>query len=282
MVGSTDVMVFAVNQRVVVEPDYRSISLIPMRIAKKIILFLILFCLTVFVVRQVIVTYPMVLFGWKTQSGNLILYSDQPFEETDGVRELETVRGKLQRSPLYSEAKNYRIFLCNRKSRRALLFFPIYEARGLNYPCVRNAFLCGGVVKDDALLLPNGTVVRNGLPLSYYATHEITHSLTNDTMGVWKYMFIPEWIREGYADYVGRGSLLKQQGMVEAFLADAPEMNFPAKAPYMRFNILVGYCLETLGMSEEALLCSRISRKEIETRVRVDFEGGKEPIDITE
>ena len=273
MLRNPDAKVFAVNRRVVVEPVHQSISLILMRIARKVILYLILTFMGVFVVRQVIVTYPMFLFGWKAQSGNLILYSDQPFKETDGVRVLETIRFNLQRSPLYSEEKDYRIFLCNRKSRRAFFFFPVYKARGLYYPCIRNAFLCGGVVEDDALLLPNGIVVRNGLPLSYYVTHEITHSLTNDAMGVWKYMFIPEWIREGYADYVGRGSLLNQEGMIQTFLEDAPEMNFPAKAPYMRFNILVGYCLETLGMSEVELFCSNMPRREIEATVRADFEN---------
>lgn len=243
-----------------------------MCITKKVVLLLILFGLGVFVIRQVIVTYPMFLFGWKAQSGNLVLYSDRPFKKTDGVRVIETIRSNLQRSPLYSEEKNYRIFLCNLKLRRALFFFPNYAARGLYYPCTCNVFLCGGVVEKDALLLPNGTVVRNGLPLSYYATHEITHSLSNHTIGVWKYMFIPEWVREGYVDYVARGSLLNQEGMIEAFLEDAPEMNFPAKAPYMRFNILVGYCLETLEMNEKELLCSRIPRKEMETKIREEFE----------
>ena len=83
-----------------------------------------------------------------------------------------------------------------------------YGAGGVNFfPLTRNVFLRQSDIDRDALMRPNGTPAERPRTLTYYAAHEIGHSLTGEREGfAHLYNFgLPVWVREGYADYVGLG-----------------------------------------------------------------------------
>jgi hypothetical protein len=215
-----------------------------------------------------IVFFPSPLFTYELRAGNLVIHSDTAFDAAGGRAFLERVRERLETSPLNDTNVRHDIYLCDTRWRRILFFLPCERAGGLHYFLSHNAFLSGGSVADDLLRSPAGIWVRDGRPLSYFAAHEITHTLCEDSVGIAKYCAMPDWIKEGYADNVGRGSALKMPGMREAFLTDAATMREPAAAPYLRYNVLVAYCLEIRGLSVRDLLSSGMSQEEAETLAR--------------
>ena len=55
---------------------------------------------------------------------------------------------------------------------------------------------------------------------------------------------MPQWIRGGYADYVGKGAAFNYAEARQSFLSGAPKMDFGRSGLYMPFNLLVAYLLD--------------------------------------
>jgi len=83
-------------------------------------------------------------------------------------------------------------------------------------------------------------------------------------VGFWRFHRTPDWIKEGYADFVGRGDAWERSTAKEGFLNNSPEMTTPVIAPYLRFNLLFSYYHTQMGQSVESLSMHPTSREEAE------------------
>ena len=90
--------------------------------------------------------------------------------------------------------------------------------------------------------------------LDYFIAHELTHELTGRTVGPLRFYRMPQWIREGYADYIGKGDTFRYEEARQAFLAGVPEMEFQRSGLYWRFHLLVSYLLDHKHWPVERLL----------------------------
>ena len=209
--------------------------------------------------------FPQPLFTWSTEADNLALYSDSPFTAQAGGKLLAAIQSRLSRSPLYSRADSHAIFICNSSWRRRLFFWPDPNAGGLNYsPLSSNVFLVGADIAANRLIKPSGKADILGRGLDHFVAHEIAHTLTCRAVGFWEYRRLPDWVKEGYAEYVARGPQFNCDASLAAFLAGAPEMNQPALAPYRRYELLVGFLLEKKGWTLQRLLEKPIDQRQAE------------------
>jgi hypothetical protein len=71
----------------------------------------------------------------------------------------------------------------------------------------------------------------------------VTHQLTGRALGPVAYLRLPQWVREGYADYIGKGSTIDFDSYRMAFLAGAPEMNHQRSGLYSEFHLFVAWQL---------------------------------------
>lgn len=212
--------------------------------------------------------WPERVFPYCCNEQNLALFSDEPIE-TSGAREvLARVQRKLAASPLYDARQEFGIFVCNTAWRRRLFFLVAPRAGGAHYFALPKVFLSGADFSARRLIAPSGVLVRDERMLDYFIAHEIAHHCTGTATGWIAYYWLPDWIREGYADYVGRGSVVARPGAHAAFLAEVPEMNWPADAPYVRYNLLVGHFLEEKHWPLAHLLECGLTRAEAEVRTR--------------
>src|SRR4029079_2299793 len=106
--------------------------------------------------------------------------------------------------------------------------------------------------------------------LDYFIAHEITHTLTAQAVGWVDYYKLPQWVREGYADYVGKGSAFNYDEAKSAFLADVPEMNWEKSGLYWRFHLLVAYLLDRQHWSVQRLLTEPMEQAAIEDAIRAE------------
>lgn len=67
---------------------------------------------------------------------------------------------------------------------------------------------------------------------------------------------------------MGRGSVYARPGAGAAFLAEAPEMNSPAIAPYLRYNLMLGFWVEQERRPLETVFEAPEDRSPVEVRVR--------------
>jgi hypothetical protein len=198
---------------------------------------------------------PQPFFLWSLRCDRLTLYSDRLIPEAAGKRIIELAAGKLSLSPLYSGPQDHHVFICNSRWRQMLFFNKDYGVGGVaQYPVTANVFLREAWIEDNRLLSSRGSPVMGDRTLDYFLAHEITHQLTGRFLGPIRYVQSPQWVREGYADYVGKGSSFQYNEAKRAFLAGAPEMDWKKSGLYWRFHLLVAYLLDHQHWSLEQLL----------------------------
>ncbi|MGD0299083.1 MAG: hypothetical protein ABSE86_18410 [Bryobacteraceae bacterium] len=165
---------------------------------------------------------PQPFFSFSVRANSLVLHSDRPFSAPAAERVLKLAEAKLATSPLYSSAQDHDIFICNSRWRQMLFFNKDYEVGGVApYPVTANVFLRDAHIEDNRLIGPRGGRVPGDRTLDYFIAHEITHQLTGHAIGPVRYLRLPQWVREGYADYVGKGSSFDYDTARRAFLAES-------------------------------------------------------------
>ncbi len=218
---------------------------------------------------------PRPLFPFVVKADHLEMRSDRPFDPAGGARLLQLAKAKLARSPLFSNTTNYDVFLCNARWRQLLFFNKDYGVGGVApYPVTSNVFLRGARIENDRLISPNGYPVAGDRTLDYFVAHEITHQLTGHALGPIRYFELPQWVREGYADYVAKGDSFNYREARTAFLAGAPEMDWKRSGLYWRFQLLVSYLLDRQAWTVDRLLRDPPAQAAVEAAVKNDQAQG--------
>ena len=212
-----------------------------------------------------LICFPQPLFSTTLRSGHLILHSDQPIPEAAGTHVLRLAEAKLAKSPLWTGQRDYDIYICNARWRQVIFFNKDYGAGGVAlYPLTTNhVFLRDARIEDNRLISPRGTPVAADRPLDYFIAHEITHLLT----GPWH---PPQWVREGYADHIGKGSEIDLNQSRQSFLSNNPEMDYAKSGLYRRFHLLVAWQLPRGKQTVEQLLHDPPPQSAAEVSVKED------------
>ncbi len=227
----------------------------------------------ILVLIGVLLNVPQPFFHTSVSAKNLTLYSDQAFTTESGQRVLELAEAKLATSPLYSAAQKHLIFICNARWRQRIFFTYQYGVGGVNYyPFTTNVFLRDSIIEENCLLGPNGNRVAGERTLDYFIAHEIAHTLTGQAVGPIDYHRLPQWKREGYADYIGKGVAFNYDEAKRAFLANDPKMDWAKSGLYGRFHLLVAHLLDKQHWSVQRLLEDPIEQTAVETMIRAEKE----------
>jgi hypothetical protein len=236
---------------------------------KKLWLRIIAALLTTLAIYLALLCFPQPFFRWSVSAANLTLYSDEPFSPELGKKVLEIAQAKLAASPLYSAQERHAAFICNARWRQRLFFNLDYGVGGVNlYPLTSNVFLRDALIEENRLISPSGNPVPGDRTLDYFIAHEIAHTLTKRSAGWYHHWKLPEWIREGYPDYVAKGSSFNYDGARRAFLEEAAEMDRWKSGLYLRYHLLVAHLLDKEHWSVQRLLEDSIEQSAVEEAVR--------------
>ncbi len=242
-----------------------------MKFKKKLLLKIGAALVAVVALLLVLLNVPQPFFHTSVNAKNLTLYSDQSFTPAAGQQVLQLVEAKLTKSPLYSTEQKHLVFICNARWRQRLFFMYVYGVAGVNYyPFTTNVFLRDSIIEENCLIGPGGNRVPGERTLDYFIAHEITHSLTGQAVGGLDYQRLPQWKREGYADYVGKGAAFNYDEAKAAFLADDRKMDYAKSGLYWRFNLLVAHLLEKKHWSVQQMLTEQIEQTAIEAMIRAE------------
>ena len=217
--------------------------------------------------------HPEPAFAFRVTQGRLSLYSDQPFTPERGRAFLADVQRRLRASPL-DDGAHHSIFVTNTGWRRAIAFFAAPGAAGLNYhPLTANVFIRRADVDRDRVIGASGREAAPPRTLAYYAAHEIAHTLTSERRGPGKLWnrTLPQWVREGYADYVGMGVRGEADELFRRLRAGDPALDVKRSGQYARFRLLTAYYLEVRGWTVEHLLRAPPPQAEAEREMTRDL-----------
>lgn len=222
----------------------------PMKSAFK---WLALFILIVLSFYALCLRFPEPFFKHHLRHENILLYSDRPIPG-EALPILKEVRRRLARSDIYDPARKYRIFMCNHPARFA--FFANFKHRvgGINYELFNgNSFLRGASIRHDRLIGPSGREVPGERTLAYFITHEVMHGITAARVNLVRYYRLPQWIKEGYADYIARERFDFGDNLAR-FRNAAPEMDPHHSGLYLKYHLFVAYLLDIRRIGTEKMM----------------------------
>ena len=243
-----------------------------MRILKRLLLWSGMAVGVLLVVAATLIVWPTPLFAYSAASGRIVVASDRPIPPAGAARVLQDCERLLARSPLAAEGRRYRLYVTNADWRHRLFFLRHQDAGGLAYfyGFGGTVFLAGADF-DAGRLIKWGYVTTPPRTLAYFCAHEITHLVTGEHLGIWASETQPQWVHEGFADYVAIESRESFEGL-RAALGDRP-VDVPMMqryGAYPRFRLLVTYFLEKRGWSADALLRTRLSFEAALAMMRAD------------
>ena len=217
-----------------------------------------------------LILHPQPLFAYSAQRANVVLHTRAPMPPQAGPLLDEVVR-RISRSPLYDARRTHHVFLCDTPTLFGFLTVDAYRAGGVAHAALGgNVFIRPFSIERGTVTGPSGQEKTGERTLAYFIAHEVTHAMTADRTGRWRYRKLSAFQVEGYADYVGFGRPLDLPRERQALVADAPEMSPRRSGLYKRYELLVAYLLERRGLSVDELLAGRLEQRQIEEQLLGD------------
>lgn len=97
------------------------------------------------------------------------------------------------------------VFICEPPWLFALFARHNYRAGGVAEAFTgQHVFLRESDMERDRLIGPGGQPFAADRPLSYFIAHEVMHIANARALGRLAYLRLPQWVNDGYADYVAR------------------------------------------------------------------------------
>ncbi len=217
-----------------------------------------------------LILHPQPLFAYSAQRANVVLHTRGPLPPQAGPLLDEVVR-RISRSPLYDARRTHHVFLCDTRALFGFFTVNSYRSGGVSHAELGgNVFIRPFSIERGTVTGPSGQEKTGERTLAYFIAHEVTHAMTADRTGRWRYRQLSAFQVEGYADYVGFGRPLDLAREREALIEDAPEMSTRRSGLYKRYELLVAYLLERRGLSVDRLLAGRREQRQIEDELLSD------------
>lgn len=183
--------------------------------------------------------FPQVLFAHSVTAEGITLYSRTPLPAKAGEC-LKRAAALAQKSELAVPARRERVFVCN--SQWLFQFFKP-KAGGFAYsvPVTDHIFIADADFAADVARWP--APKYNTRSLSSVMAHEITHGLIRHRLGIVRGVLLPDWVDEGYADYVARESSFPEAEGLRLFAAGQHDSS-PAYR-YFEYRQMVRHLIDT-------------------------------------
>ncbi len=226
---------------------------------------LLLAVVAVSVIYLALLAYPQPLFAHELTAAGITVHSTRPIPDAMKAT-LERARARLERSPLDAGTRGVHVFICDSRWLFALFARQNYRVGGVTDWLVgQHVFLRESDMQNDRLIGPSGRPVAPDRPLSYFIAHELMHVVNVRAVGRWRYARMPQWVDDGYADYIARDIDLGDA--LQKMREGARELDPHRSGLYLRYHLMAAYLLEKQRMPLHEVLADPPVREEVETRL---------------
>lgn len=215
--------------------------------------------------------FPKPMFDYRGSYQNYRVWSDRPIpEEINAV--LDDVTRRLRRSSLHDRETPVEIFFCN-DAWRLWFYGRAFNARmggAADVWLTRQVFIRAADIPSNRIHSPGAGPIADAAqrPLSYFIAHEITHSDVSRRFGRTVMLRYPEWLLEGYADYVGKGDDFDFEENRALFAAGERALDRKRSGLYREYHLKVAYLLDRKGWTLDQVFANPPAEKELDTRLR--------------
>lgn len=200
-----------------------------------------------------VLVFPQPLFAHSTVHGQYRVWSDRPIDPAIAAV-LDDATRRLRTSELFDPAAEFRIFICN-EPWRLWLFSRSTAVGGSADPLFsRNIYLREADIAANRLIPPTGVLADADVrPLSYFIAHEATHVMQSRAFGRLMEWRFPDWLTEGYADWVGKSGQFDFAENRRLLARGDPRLDHARSGLYRRYHLMVAFLIERQGRSAREL-----------------------------
>ena len=196
-----------------------------------------------------ILAFPQPVFAHHVRYQNYEVWSDEPIPSSI-VEVLDDATRRLNTSPLYKPDWTIKVFICNAPWRLWLygMRFDTTMGGSADMLFTRHVIIRSADIPNNAVRMPEGRRLMDPelRPLSYFIAHEAAHILQSRTFGRTSYITHPEWLSEGFADYVGKGGQFDLAEHRQLYRVGA--LDWPPRR-YRRYHLELDYLLREKRMT---------------------------------
>ncbi|MRW92047.1 hypothetical protein GJ699_18800 [Duganella sp. FT80W] len=180
---------------------------------------------------------------------------------------LDDVSRRLATSDLLEKDSRFKIFFCN-SSWRLWLYgqhFSDQVGADADTSITRNIYVRESDIASNRMIAPGGGSLADPVhrPLSYFIAHEAAHILVARQFGRLVSFQYPQWLMEGYADYVGKGGDFDFDENYHLFRINSPLMDFQQSGLYRGFHLRISLLLDKQGQTARQIFNHPASEKQI-------------------
>ncbi len=184
--------------------------------------------------------------------------SDEIFDILDKVEE------KLKTSEIYDPDLSFKIFISSKFKTYSIFCPSLKDAFAATYPIINNIFISKTNIENN--LVHRNANEDNERSLSSVITHEVTHKLIENEIGIKANIKLISWKKEGYCEYIsGEGTLNLKAGINKIYKGSN---SFSPAFSYLKYRILVTYLLDKKGHSFHSLIETEFDFKQLEKELQ--------------
>ena len=187
------------------------------------------------------------------------IYSDTKINETI-YKILDTVEEKLKKSEIYADDLNYRIFISSDFKPYSIFCPSLKDAFAATYPIINNIFVSKTDIENN--LVQRNADEDNERSLSSVITHEVTHKLIENEIGIKANRRLEIWKKEGYCEYVSVESTLNLKVGIKKVYKGSN--SFSPAFSYLKYRIFVTYLIDIKGISFHSLIKTEFDIEHLE------------------
>lgn len=239
------------------------------RIKRALAFAILLFSIT-FASAAMVFARPEPFFIFSRTVENITIYDVEPIPSAADVA-LQEIVNTLHASPF--DTGDMSLFVANNGWRNKLYFFLAQGAGGVvYYPVTYNHGFLSGADYRSGLLVKDNRKINPPRTLAYYGSHELIHVLTGQKVGALRYHTMPEWVREGLADYIALGAP-DDYIELDSVLGDEPIQlqALDAYGAYPRYRLLVSWFMEEQDWTLDTLLETNMTENTALAEMREDL-----------
>jgi hypothetical protein len=219
------------------------------------------------------VIFPQTMFSNHITYQNYEVWSDRTIPPQIN-QVLDDATRRLYMSDLYEPNHKINIFFCNDSWRLWFHTFDDQVAASTDTWVTRNVYVRASDIGSNRFYAPDSKPIPDAIhrPLSYVIAHEVTHvieSLQFDRPLKLKY---PNWLIEGYADYVAKAGDFDFDENRRLLKIDSPLLDLQKSGLYRRFHLEVAYLIDKKGLTAKQIFANPPSENDLLTLLKSDIK----------
>ncbi|MGH8854742.1 MAG: hypothetical protein ACREWI_10730 [Telluria sp.] len=215
--------------------------------------------------------FPKPMFAYRSGYQNYRIWSDRPIPD-EIIPVLDDVTRRLRTSSLHDRTTPVEIFFCNDDWRLWLYGrrFSTQMGGAADVWLTRQVFIRASDIASNRIHSPGAGPIADAAqrPLSYFIAHEITHSDVSRHFGRTVMLRYPEWLLEGYADYVGKGGDFDFEENRALFAAGAGALDSDKSGLYREFHLKVAFLLDKQSWTLQQVFAHPPDEDTLDARLR--------------